>query len=67
VSLPYPINADRFDLIPTDLRKLGEELVKLIAENRHALRLDPQFRHDPEEIWNEDVERMVIANQLKQD
>ncbi|NDJ78872.1 MAG: hypothetical protein GYB65_21685, partial [Chloroflexi bacterium] len=52
VELPQIIAADDVGLFDTVLQEQGQELRRLVRENRHALHPDPALRHDPEGIWD---------------
>jgi predicted acylesterase/phospholipase RssA len=59
VTLDRVVTPDRWDLINTYLREKGQELRRLLREDRHALTLPRAEAHDPEGIWNTATARLL--------
>ena len=55
------VEPDRFDLLDDYLMQKGEQLRRLVRQNRHALRSteDITQRHDPERIVTASVEERL--------
>lgn len=53
VAQSRSIAADDIKLVDTVLKQMGQEMARLVKENRHALQPDPDLRNDPEGIWHE--------------
>ena len=61
VLLDRVVEPDRFDLLDDYLMQKGEQLRRLVRQNRHALRSteDIDQRHDPERIMSASVEGLI--------
>lgn len=61
VQLDRVVEPDRFDLLGTYLHQKGEQLRRLVRQNRHALRPleEVDQRHDPERIVTMPLEKLL--------